>query len=104
MTPEIRSVGAVVVAARSVAQENRLHFSASAQRGGRRRRKKFFAVASLAAVVVAVAVQHGYSSRAQWQPGQCKTLSLLPPAALIKASSLVHLFTMRKCCLAYLQQ
>lgn len=42
MTPEIRSVGAVVVAARCVAQGNRLHFSASAQRGEEEEEKEMF--------------------------------------------------------------
>lgn len=55
-------------------------------------------------MVVAVAVQHGHPSQAQWQPGQCEMVGLLPSAALIKASSWVHTFTMRKCYLTNLQQ
>lgn len=79
MTPQISSVGAVVVAAGRVAQGNRSHFSASA-RSGKRRKNRFTRVSL-------VAVQYGYPSPAQWQTGQCLVLGLLPPTAGIKASS-----------------
>lgn len=73
MASELTSVGAAVVAAQCVARESRLQFTVPAPRGDGEEQEVF-----------SCHILHGRgcgsAAWVQWQPGQCKMLSLLSPA------------------------